>query len=74
MNIARIACLAAAGRSALVQLRRSYQGRCRRSVLSLPPLHQQRANRHGNDRSNCFVSKFRGPACMAKYLVTHPDQ
>jgi len=24
--------------------------------------------------SNRFVSKFRGPGCMAKYLVSHPDQ
>jgi hypothetical protein len=24
--------------------------------------------------NNRFVSKFRGPACMAKYLVAHPDQ
>jgi len=24
--------------------------------------------------SNRFVSKFRGPGCMAKYLVAHPDQ
>jgi hypothetical protein len=23
--------------------------------------------------SNRFVSKFRGPGCMAKYLVNHPD-
>jgi hypothetical protein len=23
--------------------------------------------------SNRFVSKFRGPGCMAKYLVIHPD-
>jgi len=41
--------------------------RCRRSII--------------NDRvatetidSNRFVSKFRGPGCMAKYLVAHPDQ
>jgi hypothetical protein len=26
----------------------------------------------GND--SYFVSKFRGPACMAKYLVAHPDE
>ena len=24
--------------------------------------------------SNRFVSKFRGPGCMAKYLVAHPDE
>jgi hypothetical protein len=24
--------------------------------------------------SNRFVSKFRGPGCMAKYLVAHPEQ
>jgi hypothetical protein len=24
--------------------------------------------------SNLFVSKFRGPGCMAKYLAAHPDQ
>jgi len=24
--------------------------------------------------SNLFVSKFRGPGCMAKYLVAHPDE
>src|SRR5262245_16297754 len=23
--------------------------------------------------SNLFVSKFRGPGCLAKYLVAHPD-
>jgi hypothetical protein len=23
---------------------------------------------------NLFVSKFRGPGCMAKYLVNHPDE
>lgn len=24
--------------------------------------------------TNLFVSKFRGPGCMAKYLAAHPDQ
>jgi hypothetical protein len=24
--------------------------------------------------ANRFVSKFRGPGCMAKYLVSHPDE
>ena len=24
--------------------------------------------------ANLFVSKFRGPGCMAKYLVNHPDE
>jgi len=24
--------------------------------------------------ANRFVSKFRGPGCMAKYLVNHPDE
>jgi hypothetical protein len=24
--------------------------------------------------ANQFVSKFRGPGCMAKYLVNHPDE
>jgi hypothetical protein len=24
--------------------------------------------------SNRFVSKFRGPGCMAKYLASHPDE
>ena len=24
--------------------------------------------------TNRFVSKFRGPGCMAKYLVNHPDE
>jgi hypothetical protein len=41
--------------------------RCRRSILS------ERVATETID-SNRFVSKFRGPGCMAKYLVAHQDQ
>jgi len=41
--------------------------RCRR------PIHNERVATETID-TNGFVSKYRGPACMAKYLVSHPDQ
>jgi len=41
--------------------------RCRRPILS------ERVATESID-TNGFVSKFRGPGCMAKYLVAHPDQ
>jgi len=41
--------------------------RCRRSILN------ERVATETID-SNRFVSKFRGPGCMAKYLVAHSDQ
>ena len=41
--------------------------RCRRSILN------ERVATETID-SNRFVSKFRGPGCMAKYLVAHADQ
>jgi hypothetical protein len=41
--------------------------RCRRSILN------ERVATETID-SNRFVSKFRGPGCMAKYLVAHPEQ
>jgi hypothetical protein len=41
--------------------------RCRRSILD------QRVATEIIDR-NLFVSKFRGPGCMAKYLAGHPDE
>jgi hypothetical protein len=41
--------------------------RCRRSILN------ERVAAETID-GNLFVSKFRGPGCMAKYLVAHPDE
>jgi hypothetical protein len=41
--------------------------RCRRSIVN------ERVATETID-SNRFVSKFRGPGCMAKYLVAHSDQ
>ena len=41
--------------------------RCRRSIVN------ERMATETID-TNRFVSKFRGPGCMAKYLVAHPDQ
>jgi hypothetical protein len=41
--------------------------RCRRYI------HEERVATETID-SNRFVSKFRGPGCMAKYLVGHPAE
>jgi hypothetical protein len=41
--------------------------RCRRTILN------ERVATESID-TNGFVSKFRGPGCMAKYIVSHPDQ
>lgn len=41
--------------------------RCRRTIIN------ERVATETID-TNGFVSKFRGPGCMAKYLTTHPDQ
>src|SRR5215208_1577550 len=40
--------------------------RCRRSIVD------EKVATETID-ANRFVSKFRGPGCMAKYLVNHPD-
>jgi hypothetical protein len=40
--------------------------RCRRYI------HDERVAAEAID-GNRFVSRFRGPGCMAKYLVAHPD-
>ena len=41
--------------------------RCRRYIT------EERVATESID-ANRFVSKFRGPGCMAKYLVNHPDE
>jgi hypothetical protein len=41
--------------------------RCRRSIIN------ERVATETID-SNHFASKFRGPGCMAKYLVAHPEE
>lgn len=41
--------------------------RCRR------PIHNERVAAETID-TNLFVSKYRGPGCLAKYLLAHPDQ
>jgi hypothetical protein len=41
--------------------------RCRRYIS------EQRVATEAID-ANRFVAKFRGPGCMAKYLVNHPDE
>jgi hypothetical protein len=44
--------------------------RCRRPIVNERFASETIA---GDSRSR-FVSKFRGPGCMAKYLVAHPDE
>jgi hypothetical protein len=75
MNAARIACLgllsvALLSCSSVAPLKVTAGDqcfRCRRSILN------ERVATETID-SNRFVSKFRGPGCMAKYLAAHPDQ
>lgn len=43
--------------------------RCRRPIVN----QRFAAETIAGDRAR-FVSKFRGPGCMAKYLVEHPDE
>lgn len=43
--------------------------RCRRSIVDV----RVAAETISGDRSR-FVSKFRGPGCLAKYLSGHPDE
>jgi hypothetical protein len=75
MNAARMACL---GAVSLVMLSCSSVApvkvavgdqcfRCRRTIFN------ERVAAETID-TNGFVSKYRGPGCMAKYLVGHPDQ
>ncbi len=75
MNAARTACLgllaiaiAACSSVAPVKVAVGDQCfRCRRTIFN------ERVATQTID-TNGFVSKFRGPACMAKYLAAHPDQ
>ena len=75
MNAARMACL---GVVSLVLLSCSSVApvkvsvgdqcfRCRRTIFNERVATETIA-------SNGFVSKYRGPGCMAKYLVAHPDE
>jgi hypothetical protein len=75
MNTARIACLGVASVLMLscssvspVKIAVGDQCfRCRRTIFN------ERVAAETID-TNGFVSKYRGPGCMAKYLVSHPDQ
>ena len=74
MNIVRLGCLAlpavllACSSVAPIKVAAGDQCfRCRRYISN------ERVATETID-SNRFVSKFRGPGCMAKYLVTHPDE
>jgi copper chaperone NosL len=75
MNTARIACL---GLASVLMLSCSSVApvkvavgdqcfRCRRTIFNERVAAETIA-------TNGFVSKYRGPGCMAKYLVAHPDE